>query len=229
MRHYPGSVVLGEYFRLINGNAMRWQLLIHYQIDQNRAIYEYLCFRQSRGKFECIAVERREESLGWLTGILWCSCDYQTELVVASSVTHISDFIQASDNNRSRECEEWGTRRRKEWYLLLPFSDNYQVDALDQFLCSLSFQMKAPAKFSIFALLQFNQKPRYQMNYLCSKSQEGNQKYIWNHYPAGREKNQDWRKESESTLQSKKRRGNSDIWILETKCSDRFCLGWPRI
>ena len=167
MRHYPGSVVLGEYFRLINGNAMRWQLLIHYQIDQNRAIYEYLCFRQSRGKFECIAVERREESLGWLTGILWCSCDYQTELVVASSVTHISDFIQAPDNNRSRECEEWGTRRRKEWYLLLPFSDNYQVDALDQFLCSLSFQMKAPAKFSIFALLQFNQTPRYQMNYLC--------------------------------------------------------------
>ena len=167
MRHYPGSVVLGEYFRLINGNAMRWQLLIHYQIDQNRAIYEYLCFRQSRGKFECIAVERREESLGWLTGILWCSCDYQTELVVASSVTLTSDFIQASDNNRSRECEEWGTRRRKEWYLLLPFSDNYQVDALDQFLCSLSFQMKAPAKFSIFALLQFNQTPRYQMNYLC--------------------------------------------------------------
>ena len=167
MRHYPGSVVLGEYFRLINGNAMRWQLLIHYQIDQNRAIYEYLCFRQSRGKFECIAVERREESLGWLTGILWCSCDHQTELVVASSVTLTSDFIQASDNNRSRECEEWGSRRRKEWYLLLPFSDNYQVDALDQFLCSLSFQMKAPAKFSIFALLQFNQTPRYQMNYLC--------------------------------------------------------------
>ena len=179
MRHYPGSVVLGEYFRLINGNAMRWQLLIHYQIDQNRAIYEYLCFRQSRGKFECIAVERREESLGWLTGILWCSCDYQTELVVASSVTLTSDFIQASDNNRSRECEEWGTRRRKEWYLLLPFSDNYQVDALDQFLCSLSFQMKAPAKFSIFALLQFNQTPRYQMNYLCCQQ---------------REKNQDWRK-----------------------------------
>ena len=22
MRHYPGSVVLGEYFRLINGNAI---------------------------------------------------------------------------------------------------------------------------------------------------------------------------------------------------------------
>ena len=118
-----------------------------------------------------------------------------------------------------------GGRRRTEWYLLLLFSDTYQVDALD--LCGLSFQMKAPAKFLIFALLQFNQKPRYQMNYLCSKSQEGNQKYIWNHYPAGREKNQDWRKESESTLQSKKRRGNSDIWMLETKCSNRFCWAGP--